>query len=71
MAGVVIRENKYARVISHARGASYEVQEKVGNKWVRLTIFHGDRAVALHTYKRLTKFKKAGKDWAFGKSLES
>ena len=59
MMQVVIRKNKYARVISHGRGSSYEVQEKVGNKWVRLTEFYGHKKdVAIHTYNRLTKSKQ-------------
>jgi len=56
---VVVRKNKYARVLSHAKGSSYEVQEKVGNKWVRLTEFYGhNKDVAIHTYNRLTKSKQ-------------
>lgn len=59
---VVIRENKYARVLSHSRGSSYEVQEKVGNKWERLTEFYGpSRDVAIHTYNRLTAHNKLTK----------
>ena len=56
----VVRQNKYARVLSHAKGASYEVQEKVDNRWMRLTIFHGskNKDVAIHTYNRLTKSKR-------------
>lgn len=55
----VIRKNKYARIISHNRGSSYEVQEKIGNKWERLTEFYGhQKDVAIHTYNRLTKSKQ-------------
>lgn len=55
---VVVRENKYARILSHARGASNEVQERVGNKWETVTIFHGNRSTAIHLYNRLTKSKQ-------------
>lgn len=59
MAKIVIKKNKYARVISHNRGSSYEVQEKVGSEWVRLTEFYGhQKDVAIHTYDRLTKSKQ-------------
>lgn len=63
---VVIRENKYARVLSRFRGSSYEVQERVGNKWETLTEFHGGRGrdgkgTAIHTYNRLTAHNKLTK----------
>jgi len=59
MASTVIRQNKYARVLSHNRGSSYEVQEKVGRKWERLTEFYGhNRDVAIHTYNRLSASKR-------------
>jgi len=54
----VVRKNKYARILSHARGASYEVQERVKNKWETVTEFYGNRSTAIHLYNRLTKHKK-------------
>ena len=56
-----VRKNKYARILSYARGASYVVQERVNNRWEEVTTFHGNRDTAIHLYNRLTKKKQGVK----------
>ncbi len=58
---IVVRQNKYARVLSFAKGATYIVLEKVDNKWEEVALGHGSsyRPVALSVYKRLTTKRTA------------
>ncbi len=58
MMATIVRENKYARVLSYARGARYEVQERVNNKWETVAGTYGDRRLALSVYNRLTAKKR-------------
>ena len=57
----IVRQNKYARVLSFYRGTTYIVQEKVAGKWEDLAVGHRSsyRPVALDVYKRLTDKRRA------------
>lgn len=59
----VVRQNRYARVLSYARGATYVVQERVGAAWEDFAIGYTSsyRPVAISVYEKLTAKRKGKK----------